>query len=174
MAGKNSFIALNVQGWKDLEKALRDLGDDAQIKKAMKTALSDAGEIIARDARSRVRKKHGGLQESIDVRPTLSPRQKRERTGGLRGPGTAEIFVGPTWPDGAHGVLVEFGTAVRHHKNGAIVGAMPPFPFMRPAWEAGKARVLNEFGARLGLEIERAATRIARKQARLIAQGRAG
>jgi len=169
---KNSFIALNIQGWRDLENALRALGNDAQVKAVMKKAMMDAGEIVASDARSRVHKRHGGLQESIDVRPTLSPRQKRERGRGLKGPGTVEVFIGPTWPEGAHGHLVEFGTGIRYTKSGKSVGASPALPFMRPAWEAGKNKVLDEFGVRLGLEIENAAKRIARKQAKLIAAGR--
>lgn len=164
---RNSFISLNVQGWRDLAKALEDLGNAPAIKATAKRAMLDAGELIARDARARVpRGATGNLRESIDVRPTLSPRQKAgHRAIGRSG---TEVFVGPTWPQGAHGVLVEFGTTNRHTKKGANRGSTAARPFMRPAWEAQKRAVLTEFGVRLGLEIERTAKRIAKKQAKLI------
>jgi hypothetical protein len=47
---------------------------------------------------------------------------------------------------------------------------MPARPFMRPAWEAGKMRALGAFGRLLWVEIEKAAKRLARKQAKLEAK----
>jgi len=163
---RNSFIDLNVQGWRDLAKALEDLGNAPAIKNTAKRALLDAGEIIARAARRRVRRgRTGNLQENIDVQTTLSPRQRAGRRG--IGRSGVEVFVGPTWPKGADGVLVEFGTTNRHTKKGAARGSTAAQPFMRPAWEEGKHQVLTEFGVRLGLEIEATAKRIAKKQAKL-------
>ena len=57
------------------------------------------------------------------------------------------------------GSLQEFGT-----KNHG------PQPFMRPAWDAGKDQALDDVKTALGAEIEKAAQRAARKQARLIAK----
>jgi len=161
---KDTFIALNISGWQDLEKGLRALGSDRAVRATMRRAILGAGEPIAADARSRVPVRSGGLRESIDVRPTLSPRQRADRGARPLGPNSAESFIGPSWPEGAHGVLVEFGTQNRSTKKGVNKGSTAAHPFMRPAWEAGKARALNEFGERLGHEIERSAARIGKQQ----------
>jgi thiamine phosphate synthase YjbQ (UPF0047 family) len=42
--------------------------------------------------------------------------------------------IGPTWPLGAHGYLVEFGHALV--KGGRVIGSVPPHPFARPAADA--------------------------------------
>lgn len=169
MPVRESFISLNVKGWRELEQALYDLGNDRTIRSTMKRAMLEAAEPMARDARARVPVgETGNLRESIDVGVRLNSRQAAERRSRahIKATGTfVEVFVG-AGKGGAQAHLIEFGTGPRSNKKGANRGQMAARPFMRPAWEAHKQQVLRDFGVQLGREIEAAAKRIARKRGR--------
>lgn len=166
------MLSLKIEGWRELSQALKDLGNDRTIRAALKRALMNKKTLQMRDyAKSLAPKRTGRMAGKIEISTTLSRRQRRQRT---RGPkdndnNSATVYIGA----GAKGpaVLDEFGTKQRRHKSGKATGAAPQQPFMRPAWEAFKDQILAEFGRELGAEIEKAAKRIARKQAKLIRGG---
>ena len=64
------------------------------------------------------------------------------------------LVLGPRWPLGAHGHLVEFGTVQRYGPDGKSTGIGPALPFLRPAFDAniGKAKALMHGVMSLGLE----------------------
>jgi hypothetical protein len=161
---KAPLIKFSIEGADFLEAALRDLGGSKEIRRVLGKTLLHAAEPVARDARSRARRKSGRMAEGIDVSATLSRRQRADEP--RPGPDEAQVFIGakPIGP----AVLEEFGTAERHWQSGKSTGAQPAHPFMRPAWEAGKGGVLERFGKELWVFIELEAKRIARKQAKLI------
>lgn len=170
--GKSSLLAIKFEGAADLEAALRELGEGKAIRSAIGKALLAAAEPAAKEARSRAPRKTNRLAEGIDVSTTLSRRQRGSqlnRFGSKLDPYAVFVFIGahPMGP----AVIQEFGTAQRHWKNGKSTGAVPAHPFMRPAWENHKFQILADFAKYLWVTIEAEATRIARKQARLIAQG---
>jgi HK97 gp10 family phage protein len=142
-------------GFKELENALLEL-PKAVAKGVLRTALKNAGEPVVSDAQRNVPVLTGELLGSIDIRSTLSKRQRRGRAKA----GDVEMFIGPSWPKGAHGHLVEFGTS-----------KMAARPFLRPAWDANKERVLASIGRELWTAIEKAARRLARNVAKLRAAG---
>lgn len=158
-------------GGLDLEKALRDLGDNKAIRRALTTALLTAAEPAAVDARNRARahRKTGETDEGIDVSTTLSRRQRKGRK--TEGPASAMVYLGAKPRSAA--VLGEFGTVARHTKTGKSTGSMPAHPFMRPAWEAHKQQILTDFSRLLWVTIEAEAKRLARKQAALIRKAKA-
>jgi HK97 gp10 family phage protein len=158
---KRGLVAMQIDGADALEKALRDLGQDKEIIKALSTALVEAGEIMARAARLGAPRRSGRLYESIDVSTQLSRRQRKARPKTL---GEAVAYVGarPIGPS----VLLEFGTTKRHWKTGKSTGHVPAQPFMAPAFESTKFQVLQMFGKLLWIQIEKAANRIARRQAK--------
>lgn len=139
---------VRVEGLRDLDAALGELGK-ATGRNVMRRAGRAALEPIIADAAERAPHLFGNLQESITV-STKRPRRHRKES-------EVEVYGGPTNLPQAH--LQEFGT--RHHG---------PQPFMRPAWDAGKDQALDDVKTALGNEIEKAAQRAARKQARLIAR----
>jgi GAF domain-containing protein len=155
------LFTLKIDGAAELEDALRSLGSDPLIRATLKKALLYALEPVARDARSRARRRTGRMAEGIDVSAQLSRRQKRPSNVGKDG---AEAFVGAS-PIGP-AILEEFGTAERHWKSGKSTGVQPAHPFMRPAWEAGRVRVLKDFSDMLWVAIEQAAARKAAKTAK--------
>lgn len=82
------------------------------------------------------------------------------------------IVVGPTWPQGAHGHLVEYGHRISRTKlatgflagirnRGKVLGQVPPHPFAWPAFNQTRGQVEtirnSELGRRIELEAARAA-----------------
>jgi len=162
---RDTFISLDVQGWRELEKALLDLKNDRTIVATMKRAMLQAAEPMAATARRLAPKKRRNLEEAIDVGVRLNKRQAAQRRsrGIIKTGNTVEVYVG-AGKGGAHAVLAEFGTSLRKTKKGASRGSTAATPFLRPAWEQHKTQVLRDFGVQLGIEIERAAKRAARKR----------
>jgi hypothetical protein len=175
MASRNTLLRLEFQGASDLEQGLRDLADSAAVKRAISKALLTAAGPTAAKARAMAPRKSGEMAEGIDVSTTLSRRQRSGRGGHVAARGRFDPFAVFVYI-GAHpmgpAVLAEFGTTQRHWKTGKSTGAMPAHPFMRPAWEADKFQILADFAKYLWVTIEAEAKRIARKQAKLIAQGK--
>lgn len=157
------MIQFKMEGWKELAKGLEDLGDDKEVRKVMRDALKKRALPMAAMAQSLAPKHEGTLARSIGVSTQLKRSQRRGRV--RTGINEVEVFVGSSDPK-AH--LVEFGTGPRYHKSGKYVGQVAPQPFMRPAWEATKDSILHGFAKDLWAGIERAAKRIARRQARLL------
>lgn len=153
-----TFVGMKLTGFEGLEEALGDLRNSRSIRKAQSTALLEAGEPVAKMARSLAPKESGDMAEGIEVSTTLSRRQRKDR--GL-GPNEAYVYIGPK-PRGP-GVIEEFGTTQRNHKSGKSTGAAPAHPFMRPAWEANKASVLVNYGRYLWVTIQAEAARLGRK-----------
>src|SRR3546814_3512519 len=90
----------------------------------------------------------GNLRESIDV----STRLARSQAGDKGALAPVEMYVGP----GQHpqAITQEFGT----FKEAAQ-------PFMRPAWDAQRVHALDIIGTALGIELDKAAKRYAKKVA---------
>lgn len=152
-------FSVKVEGLKELERALQEL-PKANAKAVLRRTLKEAGEPVAKTARALVPEEIGYLRESIDVGPTLSPRQKKLH----RKQSPVEMFVGPGPDPAAH--LNEFGTGDRVTDDGRHIGAMPAQPFMRPAWDQHKMEVLDTIANRTWLEVEKAAARLAKKAAK--------
>jgi HK97 gp10 family phage protein len=166
---------MSIDGAEDLSKALLELGSDRAVRATLKRALNNRKtQAMVADARARAPKKTHNLENKINASTTLSRRQRRERGRVAKDNAlnSAELYIGPGGRGSGAGVLQEFGTTVRHWKNGKSTGATPPRPFMRPAWESFKDAILKEFATELGAQIEKSAKRIARKQAKLIRQGK--
>lgn len=138
-------VTYKMTGLKDLERALSQL-PKAVGRRAGLNALRQGGEPIAKMARSLAPVDEGDLRESIDVKATLAPSQRGDK--GALAP--VEMYVGP----GQHpqAITQEFGTFKE-----------PAQPFMRPAWDAQRVHALDIIGTALGIEIDKAAKREARK-----------
>ncbi|KQY27184.1 HK97-gp10 family putative phage morphogenesis protein [Rhizobium sp. Root482] len=142
-------FTVGVDGLKDLEKALKEL-PQANAKAVLRRTMKEAGEPVARTARALAPKDEGHLAESIDVSTKLSERQKKLH----KKQSPVEMFIGP----GSHpyGPLQEFGTGPGHQAQ----------PFMRPAWDQNKEKVLDTIANLTWIEIEKTATRLAKKAAK--------
>ncbi|MFN8996384.1 MAG: HK97-gp10 family putative phage morphogenesis protein [Pseudomonadota bacterium] len=141
-------VRVRVEGLAEMDRALGEL-PKATGRNVLRRVGRARLEPIIEDAAKRAPRLFGNLNDSITV-STKRPRRHRKES-------EVEVYGGPTSLPQAH--LQEFGT--RHHG---------PQPFMRPAWDAGKDELLEGLAEDLANEIEKAAQRIARKQARLIAK----
>lgn len=168
-------FAVQISGADDLAAGLAELpvriAKGAVRRSLVKAAapMEAAAQANAPDARIHVR----------TVVATTLTRRQRSQAKGLKLPGVVMVYVGVRPLRTAH--LFEFGTAERTTTGKGRTGKVPPglsrgkmtaAPFMRPAFDSTVHNVLTAFGHLLGQEIEAAAVRIARKQAKLLAKGR--
>lgn len=150
-------MKVRIEGLREVERALAEL-PKATGKNVLRRVLKARAQPIANAARSMAPDDPatGGddLHTSIGVSTVLSKRQKGQHKKMFRNDKAAvEMFVGAGALPQAH--LQEFGT-VNHG----------PQPFLRPAWDAGKTAVLDGIKDDLWIEIDKAAARLAKKQAK--------
>lgn len=140
-----------ISGFAELEKALADL-PKATERSVLRRVAKKALEPILERAQQLVPVDEGNLRDSLVIGSRLTSRarraDKREPREGVR------LFMGTA---NRNGVPREFGT-VRSRAQ----------PFMRPAWDSEKANAFKIVLTDLGDEVEKAAKRAARKNARLI------
>lgn len=160
----NSFLRMEMKGWRELAKSLQELGDDKEIRKVMKKALMKVAQPAADYAKSLAAKRTGKYANKIGVGSQVTRRQRR--ASDRPGPDEAFVYFGPRGSSPGH--LIEFGTGPRRQANGKSTGAMPPQPHMRPAFESFKHQMIEQLGKALGDQIEKSAARIAKRQAKLI------
>lgn len=159
------LLSIDIPGADALEAALRELGEAVEIRSTLSKSLMEAAEPMAKAAREGAPRRTGRMYETIDVAKTLSRRQRRTADRyAADNPTNATVFIGakPIGPS----VLLEFGTTKRHWKNGKSTGSVAAHPFMRPAFEQNKLGTLDLLGKLIWIQIEKAATRIARKTAK--------
>lgn len=158
-------VTVEFSGGRELEAALRALGDQPMMRQAAKKALTLAAEPIRAAWAARAPddpKTAGNLKQSVKIGPQRSRdkdqvwvkigidsgvdpavvRPRKSGRGSYRDPGVA-----------GNAAIQEFGTA-----------KMPANPSARPAWDAEAPATPGRIGAVLGPEIEAAAARIARKR----------
>ena len=145
-----------LEGLKDLETSMMEFSRAVNIGIA-KRALKSAAEPLVEMAMDLAPVLSGHLEMNIAASDQLSRRQKALNVKKSE----VEVYVGPD--NAPQGVQQEFGNSDQH-----------PQPFLRPAWDATKMDVMFNIQTDLAAEIKKVADRAARRQARLIAQARAG
>lgn len=143
-------VTVNVSGLAQLNTALRELPKAAGKAVLRRTAVK-ALQPFDKVWREKAPHLTGELEESGGVGTKLTKRQARLNRK-REGKSSVEVFAGPNNPAA---VPQEFGT----HDQRAQ-------PFARPAWDETKDEALTIVKTELGGEIERTATRLARKAAR--------
>jgi HK97 gp10 family phage protein len=138
-----------------LPKSLTDAVVKAAGKKALQPVLDSAKTTVLHQS-----VKDYGLLNSLVISTALSKRQKR-----IARKGDVAVYAGPSYPRGAHGHLVEFGTGPRYHKSGKYVGIMPPEPFMRPAWDGNSGKVLGIMRDEIWSVLRKAVARMRKRTA---------
>lgn len=161
---------VHIEGLRELDRALGDL-PKATAKNVLKRVLLKRAKPLEDAARANAPVDIGHLAASAAATTRLSRRQarlhRRESGGGARR--TAEgwrsdpkgdVFVFVGFPSSPKSIVQEFGSIDQS-----------PQPFMRPAWDAEQRGILEGLKTDLWTEIDKAAKRLARKQARLAAKG---
>jgi HK97 gp10 family phage protein len=143
---------VTVEGLSDSLDALEELSKATQTN-VQKRALLKAAQPIVDAAKSNAPVLSGTLRDRIDVGTKLSKSQKSSYEKGSK----VEVYIGP--PPLVQAITSEFGTFQES-----------PRPFMRPAWDGNKDNALEIIRKELGVEIEKARQRAAKKAERLAAQ----
>lgn len=138
--GRTGSGGLVLTGERQLSRKLMRLQPAVQ-KKIGKDALVKAARPIIRATKaniggSRLSKKRRAELKALGFPRDFTGNLRRSIGYRLRRYGKRLIIVlGPRRPKGAHGHLVEYGTAPRYTDGGEFRGKMPALPFMRPAWD---------------------------------------
>jgi hypothetical protein len=186
-----------VEGLAELDKALADLGSRLGAATAYR-ALEKVGAPIRDDIIAKVPVDDGVTKDSIKMIRASAERSRlgkaafsqslrdggsvgaargalRATIRGLKATASfAEVIIGPGRAPQAF--WAEFGTGERFHANGKSVGAMKAANggdgYMRPAWDAHSGGLAAKVAAELRMEVEKSASRVAARKARLAAKAR--
>lgn len=155
-------VTIRLEGFRELERALAELGNVRTRKAVGRRALLKAAEPMARiaDALAPDDPTDNADHIRVAVGTRLSRRQGRQHRKMFRDDRAAvEVFVGAA----AHPASwnQEFGN-VNHG----------PQPFMRPAWDQDRMAMLGRLKAELAADIQRSVARAARRAARAAARGK--
>lgn len=150
-------VKVRVEGLRELEKALKEL-PRATAANVMKRVLMQAGQPVQSEAAALAPVDTGTLQSRVDMGTRLTRRQKSKAPKESK----VEVYIGVR------------GQLPRSHFQEFGTAEDPPQPYMRPAWDGNKMAVLESIKSLTWAEIEKAATRLARKNARAAAKAAAG
>lgn len=119
--------------------------------KTLKKALRKAGQVVAREAR-RLAPKPGYPGDKPGKKPLKNTIRVKIADYGQ----TQAAFVGPSYPDGAHGHLVEYGhdKVLWGERTGEYVRGKP---FMRPSADSTEAQQREAIIGTLKAEINKLA-----------------
>lgn len=163
-------MKMEVEGLRDLEAALTELGDEKVRKASSRRALRKAAQPMLESMQRNAPVARGHLQRNLRIGGSGNVGAQAFasvlQSGGSRSDAVAamrdvrrsasgvEIAIGP----GRHpqAIFQEFGT-----ENHA------PQPFVRPAWEASRSSLIPMIQRELWADIEKTAKRAANKAARL-------
>lgn len=147
---------VSIEGLSETAAALDEFSK-ATTANILRRVLLAAGEPIASVAESLAPRATGALALSISVTPAQPSKMTRAGRAAYDKQSKVEVLVeaGPV----PESIFQEFGTI--HN---------PAHPFMRPAWQSQRGRALQIVTDQLGVEIEKARARAARKVARIAAK----
>ncbi|MET4163724.1 HK97 gp10 family phage protein [Marinobacterium sp. MBR-111] len=174
-----------VQGLRELEQALKDLGDQVGVK-VLRSALRDAGKPTLERAKalapvsdSAHKGYKGKVQQPGELKKALKIRTRLSRRNH-----SVFAFIGVRSKEAYYAQFVEFGTAPhyvtrgakrsRGTKSGAKHRSKPrrmhpgakPHPFLRPAWDQTKHSALDIFKSRIQHRLQLAQKRAAQRAAK--------
>jgi HK97 gp10 family phage protein len=148
-------MTVRLEGFRQLEAALSALPKSTG-KAVLRRVAKGALQPMAEKARSLAPKDSGDLAGAIQVSERRTKRVARinrfDKNTGI------QMAMGPVSGGGVlnYATFAEFGT-----------NDTRATPYMRPAWYSGKDDALEYVKANLGREIDRAASRLAKKAARI-------
>lgn len=142
--------------------AARLVAIPAEIVQAIRPALIQSADDLARVATALAPEQEGDLKASITVTPPGGTTPAYAEGGGRRQAAENQALVTVGSPQVRHGHLVEFGTKP-HINGGQFAGTQhpgtPPRPFLAPAARLSMPRVRRRIGRAIGQAIRAAGKR---------------
>lgn len=135
---------LQVDGGKECVRELHEL-DKAVRGRISQRAVSAAVAVFVEPIRQKAPRRSGDLASSVASRIRYYVRS-----------GRVLAFAGPSYPQGAHGSIIEGGTTSRFTAKGYYRGSGPAMPFAGPAFaeNVGQAESVLVSELRSGIEAE--------------------
>lgn len=153
------MIKTEINGLKDMERALEQLAKEYGVKEGEKTlrqALRNSAKPVLNSAKEKVPQKTGKLKDSLKISVGKPNREDRKNGADSSTVAVARVKAGNTKKANQGGVyythMVEYGT-----KRSA------PHPFIRPAIEAESHNSRSIFANELGKAIDKSAKRLQKK-----------
>lgn len=185
MARKGEFFSIEWLGAAALAQTLRDTGEflkPTAQRNVMRKGMVEAAQPMADMMAELAPVEEADLKEAIRVYERITPRQRR---GQKQRPESLTVYPGVRAGRETNiGIFQEFGTDERFQRGGQglgkttgrprqgkSVGKVEAQPFARPAFEATALPVLARLGPAAGKQIEAAATRARKRNARKRAKG---
>ena len=166
-------ITVTIDGLRELKAALDELPKATARRVQQRVLLARAAPVVA-SAKAKVPVRTGALRDAIratTTRPRGSKAASSRAFAKVRGMGgsvstaraaakeagasSVEVFIGPV------GRLPQAGQQEWGNRN------HPPHPYLRPAWDEHKAALQAGIKADMWAEIQKAAARRAKRQAKL-------
>lgn len=163
-------MKVTLEGFSELDQALAEL-PKATSKNVLRRVARGALEPMANMAAARAPHRTGRLAYSIAVSETRTRRAKWQNTT----MGRAKFSGGSFRSSASSGITMAMGPAgglgTLNYATFDEFGTVdtPAFAFMRAAWDTGASQALDYIKMNLRVEIEKAALRYARRQAKLAA-----
>lgn len=147
-------MKVEFKGGKELEAALKELGDKGAARRTAERALKLAAQPIRDEWEANVPVDQGDLKRAVKIGRAIKAFQRTSRGD------VVKTFVGIDESEDArlhiYAEVQEFGS-----------GNVEAQPAGRPAWESQKMNALDRLAADLWAEISKTAERAARKRAKL-------
>ena len=124
-------VSVRIEGWEELERKLRQLGETINERELLEGALMDGAEIVKASMQRTAPYRTGQLQESIEI-----SKKGREKYS---------VRIGPSG-SGFYGRFLEYGTS-----------RVAARPFARPAFDAVHNEVQQAIEQSIWREVEKAA-----------------
>jgi len=152
-------VRIEIRESRDMDRLLAQVGDNKLRRKVWRKALREAGKIVQKRAKQLApRSKRSGTRE-LWSEATRSQRAGAKAlhqtiTVAVRDYGEVWVLVvGPSYPAGALGHLIEYGHA--EVLFGVPTGRrVPPKPFLRPAADETQGQVNGVIVASLQSQLE--------------------
>ncbi len=146
-------MKVEFKGGRELEAALKNLGDKGAARRTAERALKLAAQPIRDDWERRVPEDEGDLKRSVKIGRAIKSFQRTSRGD------VVKTFVGI---DESQDPRLHIYAEVQEFGSGNVEAQ----PAGRPAWESQKFVALNRLADDLRAEIAKTAERAARKRAR--------
>jgi HK97 gp10 family phage protein len=146
------------RGGRELDAALKELGDKGAIRRTAERALKAAAEPIRERWEQLVPEDQGDLKRSVKIGRAIKSLQRTSRGD------VVKTFVGI---DESQDRRLHIYAEVQEFGNGNTAAQ----PAGRPAWEQKRMEALDRLADDLRAEIMKTAERAARKKARLARNG---
>lgn len=152
------FFKAEITGAKEIDKALKAIGDKKLQQKILTAALRKSSNLLKKSAQEKAPRSGAPAdpdEKGKNIEGWKEIKVRQERVQGF----SVSMKIGPT-KEAYYMMFQEFGTGARYHKSGKYVGSITPRPFLRPAFDENMVRMRDMLGDETFKQIEKTANKL--------------